>query len=386
MAAPRVLILLDTTGTWSRGILRGFIETARERDWSLLHYNSSFDLKWLREQWAPDAVVAGPGPDAGALREFFGERVVSVTMDRSRDGIASVCLDEESIARMAFDHLRGIGLSRVTTFRFDESPFAVARERAFIDAALAAKLSVPEGWGAGELPPERRREDPAAIVAWLQGLPKPCGVFTCTDGWARTVVRCAALAGLRIPEDVSLIGADNDVLECELITPPLSSVMIPWRELGKSAASLVRRLLAGEALDNQRLVKAPLTVVARRSTDASSIEDEPVARAVAWIAANHQRRITVSMVARAVASGRQRLERAFRRVLGRTIQEEIRRTRVEAAKALLIRDRGGLAALAKQCGFTTASLMNAAFQRELGMSPGVYRRRAERELTLDNDD
>jgi transcriptional regulator GlxA family with amidase domain len=89
----------------------------------------------------------------------------------------------------------------------------------------------------------------------------------------------------------------------------------------------------------------------------------------------------VPFVARAVASGRHRLERAFRRVLGRTIQEEIRRVRVEAAKRLLEASRSSLAAIAKKTGFKTASLLTAAFRRELGMTPGVYRRMVKPELT-----
>jgi LacI family transcriptional regulator len=124
--------------------------------------------------------------------------------------------------------------------------------------------------------------------------------------------------------------------------------------------------------------------VARRSSDALSIADPVVAKAVRWIRDNESRRLTVTMVARALGGGRQRLERRFRSVLDRTVQEEIRRAHVEAAKRLLETTRQSLREIAKQSGFTTPALLNVAFQREVGVSPGVYRRRVQKELAQDN--
>jgi LacI family transcriptional regulator len=192
-------------------------------------------------------------------------------------------------------------------------------------------------------------------------------------------MRYAELAELRIPEDIALIGADNDELECELMLPPLSSVLIPWQEVGRCAARLVYGALSNKLDSKERIVVLPLTVVPRRSTELLAVEDELVARAVEWIRSNATGRLTVPIVARAVASGRHRLERAFRRVLGRTIHEEVRRARVDAAKRLLEGSRSSLVEVAKNSGFKTASLLTAAFHREIGMTPGVYRRRLRKQ-------
>jgi LacI family transcriptional regulator len=192
--------------------------------------------------------------------------------------------------------------------------------------------------------------------------------------------------GLRVPEDVALVGVDNDVLECELISPPLSSVMIPWQELGRHAAILVQRVLAGQSIEHQRIVVKPTGVMARRSSEILAIEDALVAKAVRWIRDHADQRLTVTMVARAVGGGRQRLERRFRAVLNRTVQGEIRRAHVERAKHLLATSRVGLTDVARQSGFTTAALLNVAFQRELGMPPGAYRRRVQQELDDAGDD
>lgn len=386
MDAPRVLVILDTNAAWSRGILRGFMAAALERDWMLLHYHTESDLNWLVAEWKPAAAVIGPELGADSVAKLASASLVSVTFDRSADEIASVCLDEARIATLALEHLRATGLRHVSTFRFDESPFAILRERAFVDEARARGLNVARGWGREGTPPFERGEHPMEMLSWLRQLPKPCGIFTCTDSWGRAVARYAHLAGLRIPEDLALVGADNDVLECELIAPPLSSVMIPWQDVGKNAAALVHRALSGTPIEGERRVIAPATVVARRSSSVLAIDDPLVAQAVRWIRAHADRRLTVTMVAREVGGGRQRLERRFRRVLNRTVQEEIRHAHVESAKVLLETTRASLVEVAKRSGFTNAALLSVAFQRELGMPPGSYRRRVRGEVGNLGDD
>jgi LacI family transcriptional regulator, galactose operon repressor len=331
MKPQRVLIVLGTEGAWSRGILRGFIAAARERDWALCHCHPADDLESLLREQPPVAAVFGPELRGDAVARLAPATLVSVTVDRSADGIASVCLDEENIAKLALEHLLAAGLRHVTTFRYDESSFAVARERAFIERARAARVQIAGGWGGEDFSPAQRRESATGMTAWLRALPKACGIFTCTDGWARPVARYAREAGLRVPEDLALIGADNDELECELLSPPLSSVVIPWEDVGRSAAKLVRAALANEPIAGRRAVVSPIAVAARRSSDVLSIRDSFVASAVVWIRDHAHGQLTVAMVARAVGLSRQALDRRFRQALGRTIQEEVQLASADAA-------------------------------------------------------
>lgn len=381
MKAARVLLLLGTDGEWARGILRGFMAIAQERDWALLHYPPSANLTWLMQAQVPDAAVIGPEISVADCARLAPVPIVSMTVDHSGQGMASVLPDEEGIGALAAEHLVATGIRHVSTFRYDESAFSIARERAFVDHARRAGAEAWPGWGGDDYSQADRDENPQRMMAWLRSLPKPCGIFTCTDGWARPVARYAQQAGLRVPEDLALVGAGNDSLECELISPPLSSVIIPWQELGRNAAALVRVALTNRPIAGKRSVVSPLGVAARRSSDALAVQDALVAEAIRWIRAQAARRITVPMVARAVGGGRQRLERRFRRALDRTVQEEIRRAHVELAKRLLTTLRVSLAEIARQSGFTSASLLNVAFQRELGMSPGAYRRRLAREVS-----
>ena len=231
------------------------------------------------------------------------------------------------------------------------------------------------GWGSEGGPRTERGEDADGLIRWLLGLPRPCGLFTCADHWARIVARYVRLAGLRVPDDIALVGVDNDEVECELLSPALSSVMVPWHELGDQAAKVVQRLLDGQNVEHQRWLAAPIAVAARRSTELFAIDDPLVAKALRWIRQHSHQRLNVPMVAAAVGGGRKRLERRFRRALDRTVQEEIRRARVETAKALLQTTRASLPDIAKQSGFSNAALLSVAFKREVGMPPGSYRRR-----------
>jgi LacI family transcriptional regulator len=375
MSGPRVLIVLDSSAAWSRGILRGIGEVAHERGWILLHYHPSTDLEWLLDEWKPAAAVLRPVVLGPELARLDPRKVVMVNQDTRAFGIACVCLDEEKIAELACAHLVSKGLKNFSTFRFDDEPFAVARERRFCEAARATGGRVVEGWWVDGAEPSRAVEDPPAMAAWLRGLPKPCGVFACCDSWARVVARYCRVAGVRIPEDVALVGVDNDTSECEITAPPLTSVAVPWRALGRQAASLVARVLAGETIAGERVVIEPVDVIPRRSSDVLAIEDPLVVNAVKWICENAGRRVTVPAVARALSVSRQRLERRFRAVLGRTVMQEVRRAHIDLAKRLLSTTSLDLSRVARQSGFTSAALLSVAFRNETGLPPGAYRRR-----------
>jgi LacI family transcriptional regulator len=373
--APRVLLVVNASEGWSRGIVKGFSAVAIEQGWNLRHHDPLWaNLESLASSWKPVAVVLGPEVGAASLSGLCAEIAVSVNSDRTAEGMASVCLDEEQIAIAAFDHLRSRGLKNLASFRCDSSPFALEREQAFQDAAASAGICLAEAWWTARPIQTRGDENPGEIARWLMRIPKPCGIFAGCDTWASILVACACEAALRVPEDVAIVGADNDAMVCELTTPRLSSVIVPWQQVGREAAELVRLALAGRTVAGTRSLVGPADVMSRRSTDVLAIDDDLVARAVRWIHEHSNETVTVPLLARAVVTSRRRLERRFRLALGRTVAVEIRRVRVEKAKHLLSTTDYGLRDIAKMCGFGTAALLNAAFRRELGVAPGAHRR------------
>jgi LacI family transcriptional regulator len=377
-----VLLVLDSSAGWSRGTLRGFSRVAHERGWSVLHYQPSADLNRLAQELPPSAAVIGPSFSGPWPEQLRGCVSVSINTDRSAEGVASVLLDEARIADLAVSHLLARGFRNLTTFRFDD--WGVGREEFFRRAAAQRGAQLEPAWWSEADAPLRREECPGAIMAWLSQLRKPCGIFVLCDAWARMIARYARAAQLRVPEDVALVGVDNDAFECEITAPPLSSVAVPWHEFGERAARLVQIGLAGAPLAGKRLLVEPLDVVVRRSSDAFAIDDALVSAAVTWIRGHVAERLTVPMLAGAVQVSRQRLERRFRRHLGRTVVDEIRRARVEVARRLLATTALPLAEIAKQSGFTNPALLSVAFRREVGVPPGAYRRTSRRASNPDD--
>lgn len=341
----------------------------------LLHYHTMVDLRWLVRVWKPTVLVLQWSLYSDVLDALESTTVIAVNEDSSAHGIASVCVDEAEVGKLAAQHLMAKGLRAVTTFRFNDGPFAVARERAFGESARAQGAQLVPGWWIDGAQPSRGMEDPAALIAWLEQLPRPCGVFACTDSWASVVARYARVAGVRIPEDLALIGVDNDPMDCELASPPLSSVCIPWRTVGEEAAKLVGRALARAPMAGERIIIPPVDVVPRRSTDVTVVNDPIVSRTMAWIGEHLGRRLTLNVIARAAMCSRQRLEQRFQAAIGRTVMQEVRRARVELARRLLSTTEMPLPRIADACGFTSAALFSVAFRRETGIPPGGYRRR-----------
>jgi LacI family transcriptional regulator len=371
---PRVLIVLDAASAWSRGVLMGFAGVANQRDWTVLHYHPTTDLAWLLREWEPKIVVLPPWQDRTLPPEARTKVLISVNDDRSAEGIASVCLDESKIGTVAASHLLATGLGDFATFRFDSSPFGIARERAFGDKIAAAGPRLAQGWQNDGDNPQQRGENAAELVRWLKWLPKPCGVFACTDSWARVIARYCQVSGIKIPEHIAVLGVDNDVIDCEFSSPALSSVAIPWRLMGQRAAEFVEYALAGKSIRGKRVIVEPLDVVVRRSSEVLAVSEPLVRKAIEWIERNASQRITVPDVAKALGTTRQTLERRFRAVLGRTVMLEVRRAHVQVAKRHLATTHVELSEVARLSGFTSAALLSVAFGREVGMPPGAYRK------------
>lgn len=384
-ASPRVVILLESSQVWSRGILRGFARVAHEQGWTLLRYCPNVDLQWVANELSPDALVLGPSCADSLPGRMRQSVCVSVNFDRSEAGIASTCVNEEKVAQLAAAHFVGRGFRRLTVFRFDDSAFGAQRERHFRQAAERAGARVEPGWWVEGTARSCSEEPAAGIRSWLQALGTPCGVFACSDAWASIVARYAALGGLRIPDDLALLGVDNETFECEIMSPPLSSVAVPWRSLGEGAARLVQRGLRGEPIAGTRELVDPTEVIARRSSDTFAIEDPLVARAVTWIYQHAEVPVTVPMVARAVDASRQQLQRHFRGSLGRTVMQEVRHAHVELARKLLSTSTLPMAEVATRSGFAGASQLSVAFRREVGVPPGVYRRQVGQSFDAGED-
>jgi LacI family transcriptional regulator len=213
------------------------------------------------------------------------------------------------------------------------------------------------------------------MADWLKSLPKPVGLMTCTDDRSQYAIEACKIAGLHVPEQVAIIGVDNDELVCELSTPPLSSIALNTERAGYEAAELLDKLMAGKKMTKQTIVVQATHVVARQSTDILAIEDQDVVKALRFIRQHSNEMIQVSDVVDATSVSRRALEQRFRRVLGRSVLAEIRRVRTDLVTQMLVETNLSISKIALTLGYTGVENIARYFQHEKGMSLQAYRKK-----------
>jgi len=373
---------MDTSISFQRDVLHGIAQYTRGRRggaWSIYLEQEPAERIPNLKTWHGDGMIVAIRSRklAAALAEL---PVPIVAMGGLAAGwpFPNVSSDSAATGRMGAEHLLdrgftqfaycGLAATVVTHYSADrEAPFVErVRERGYPCVSYKARRATARSWDGLQ----------ADLAAWLGSLDKPVGVMACNDTHARHVLEACRKAGLDVPDDVAVLGVDNDALMCELSNPPLSSIDLAADAIGYQAAALLDRLMAGQAAPGEPVLLAPRGVVARHSTDVLAMEDRDVARAVRFIREHAWEGIGVDDVVDDVPLARRALERRFRRILGRSPHAEIRRVQIARAKELLARTELTVERVARQSGFQYVQYMRQVFRRETGMTPGQFRRRS----------
>ena len=211
------------------------------------------------------------------------------------------------------------------------------------------------------------------LAAWLGRLPKPVGLMACNDMRALQVLSVCGEHKILVPDEVAVIGVDNDFVQCELCDPPLSSVDNNAYEVGYEAAALLHRMLERRGSVPRMTMIRPTGVVARRSTDVLAIADPQLVEIVRYVREQACEGLTAEKLVRHAALSRSTLERWFTKQLGRSVNEEIHRVRLSHVKDLLVTTDLSLGEIAERCGFAYAETMQRLFKSVAGETPGQYR-------------
>jgi LacI family transcriptional regulator len=330
---------------------------------------------WLKN-WRGDGILTRTGTRAmaEAVRRA-GVPVVELRSPRLNAGAPWVGVDNRAMGKIVADHLmqrgfRHFGVCEIGTEIYFEQRrvnfIETVRQSGFDCDAYHAKgrPEKPAQW-------EKHQDD---LAAWVRGLPKPVGVMACTDQLGFFLLDACARAGVAVPEEVAVVGVENEESLCTMAMPTLSSVKFNAERIGYEAAALLDRLMAGEEAPAEPLLIEPLGVITRGSSDVVAIEDAEIAQAVRFIRESACDGIAVSDILREVAISRSALERRMRAALGRSPNEEITRVRVERVKELLISTDQPLTTIARRTGFQTPQYLVQVFRRQVGVTPGVFRR------------
>jgi LacI family transcriptional regulator len=390
---------MPTHMTCFRELLRGINAFANAKPSWQMHYHLPIDnlLRFI-DQHKPDGLLAGPLAYADAARDAIARvphcvGVCAWLADSGIEGLVEFESDDKRVGEQAAKHFLEKGYrqfafvgSDITCSHLRAAGFRSEIERAGFSCALLDQEfeSTFKGRGWDNLDREGQ------LVNWLNTLQRPLALLACNDIRARAIAQVCRNQGIRVPEDIAILGVDNDDLECTLSDPPLSSVVIPWRRIGYEAAAMLDRILDGDGqIQPQEITIPPVGVVERQSTDSISVSDPDVAAAVRYIRQHAHERTSVDDILREVPIGRRSLEKRFRAVLKRSPLDEIRRVHIERAKQLLAMTELSIPEVARASGFGGSTWFSEAFHAQAGQSPAQYRKRFQRTTptpTLSNDD
>ena len=375
-----VALLIETSNAYARGLLEGIVEYQRQRDsWSVFlpeQERGATPPRWLRN-WNGDGVIARI-ETAEIAKSISQLRVPVVDLSSARrvGDIPWVETDDRAIATLAFEHLLERG------FRH----FAFCGPKGFNWSAWRMEHFVSRCQLAGFVCECYQTDSPYAkspnkgtkqtsLEAWLTKLPKPTGLLCAYDIQAQVVLDTCRNLNLPVPEQLAVIGVDNDPLLCDLSHPSLTSVAPDARGAGFHAAQLLDDLMHGRSLSRRtsHLMK-PLGIVQRQSTDITAVSNNNIAEAIRFIRDHACDGINVSDVLSHVPLSRRTLESQFLQATGKTPHDMIATIRTDRVQRLLQQSELSLDEIAKHSGYEHTEYMSVVFKKRFGVSPGRYRR------------
>jgi LacI family transcriptional regulator len=365
-------------------VLLGVAKYVREhRRWSIfLQERSLGDVspRWLKD-WEGDGLIARVEnrPTAEAIQRL-GLPAVDLRYLLPDLEMPSVRTDDEAATRLTLEHLMERGFQHFAFCGFDGADYSDIRRDSFVKQVAQAGFRC-DVFADPQTPrkastfgyEEHGLKYEHVVARWIKELPKPVGLMTCNDIRGQQVLNVCRTIGVAVPDEVAVIGVDNDEVLCELSDPPLSSIAPNTERIGYEAAALLDRMMAGEKPPARPIFVEPTGIITRLSTDVLSIEDRHIASAARYIREHACEGIDVSDVLRAVPLSRSALERRFAKVLGHSPKEEILRVRLNRVKQLLAETDFPLATIAEKVGLEHKEYLCVLFKNKTGLTPGEFR-------------
>lgn len=373
----RIALFVNRTGGYSRGVIRGIMTYVRPaKTWII-------DIGQLRLPLIKKSIASHP---CGIIAQVVSEKMhqfleetgipyidVSCTIEDS--SMFGVYPDNMAVGKMAAEHFLERGFSKFGFLGAQGYHFSTLRESGYQQTlqenGYSSDIFRIKMLAFYETDVIGKRE--AQLSNWLKELPLPVAIFGCNDGLALKVIESCRQIGLNVPTDVAILGVDNDEQSCLLEYPPLSSIVLPNQEIGYQAAKRLDLIFEGRTIEDNQIVLPPKQIVLRQSSDIVAIADKVLAAALGFIRARAGDLITVNDVCDAVFISRRSLEQRFKKLLGYSPLEEIRRTHIKQAKQLLTDTDMSISEIAINSGFSCPERLSIVFRRCTGITPTDYR-------------
>lgn len=416
----RVLLLIETSREYGRGLLRGIYRyNAVHKRWQIEQqapfYLSSYDAlggdgdgpvprRKTRGEGLPgdvDGIIMRDYRGAPALMRRGIPLVFASYLHKDIRGSHRILPDDQAVGRMAAMHLLERGFRRFAFVGYDSMYWSRQRHESFARTIADAGYECTAFTQARDLRLRAWRKEQKVMADWLRTLGRPVGLMACNDDRARQAVDACATAGLGVPEEVAIVGVDNDEFVCNLSNPPISSIALSIEDAGYRAAALLDQLMKAKRKEKEReartrtavsvrvgespslsvsssssqIIVPPVTVVTRQSSDVTAIEEPAVAEAVQFIRGNCRRPIQVSDVLQQVPVSRRTLFDRFKRVVGCTVHQYIKRARVAQIEDLLLGTSYSIGEIADILGFSSSEHIAMYFRSVKGVNPHTFRDR-----------
>ena len=375
--SPTVLVFVETSREFGRGLLHGIAKYSRlHGHWRV--YQRPMALDSSVPDWRDMRIHGAIARDVRVAQGLSRSNFPVVFVQHSRDiyeSFPGIITDASSIGHMAAGHFLDRGFLNFAYCGVDSFVWSRNRERSFrqrlsqegfkVHAYVQPKTKATRLW----------KNEQHVLGRWLTSLPKPVALMACNDDRALQVVEACKVAGLHVPDEVAVLGVDNDALVCDLSDPPISSVALTTEAAGYAAAELLDRLMGGEKMMGQRIMVFATHIVTRTSTDITAVTDREVAAAVRFIREHAEGAMQVGDVVNATMVSRRVLENRFRVALRRSIHQEIQRMRVNHIIQLLVGTGMTIKEIARRSGFESPWHIARYFRRVTGLSLREYRGR-----------
>lgn len=378
--APRVMLLIEASRGYERALLRGIARYSHlHGPWIFLREAPFWEREphraLIEQLKSVDGIIMRECADMPQILRLGKPVIVSNYATEQIPGLPNIISDHMAIGRMAAEHLIERGFRHFAFCGYSSFFWSNQRRHGFEQRIKKAGVKVHLYDSAEGGRQMHWKKELLRVAKWLQSLPKPVGIMACIDERSQQVAEACKAAGLSIPDQVSIVGVDNDEMICTLSGIPLSSVAINAEKGGYEAAEQLDSLMKGKKKYRKSIKIKPSRVVARTSTDIVAVEDLNVSRAAKYIMDNCRQTIYVADVAKAAGLSRRVLEKRFRRTLNRSINEHIRQCKVSMITELLTGSNMTISEIALHMGFPDAAHIARYFRSQTGTSPADYRRR-----------
>lgn len=368
----QILLKIRAASSFQQEVLRGIGRYSRlHGPWRFLADASEADARLFSlaglDTPSLDGVLITPWND-GEL-ECLRRRGLPFVCMTYRPGLPMVSNDNAAIGRMAAEHLLDQGYPHLAVAASQHKGYMRSRSRAFLDRADREGVDVRILEGV----PDLMDEAIGPLAAFLRSLPTPCGLLADNDIQARKVAEAAITVGIHVPEQLAILGVDNDEPICELTTPPLSSVALNAERIGYEGAAMLDQFMNNRRPPSLQVEIPPLGIEQRQSTSALIIRDRHVAAVLRYIREHPRQAMTVDEVLRTAPLCRRAMERRFLEATGRTIFQEVRRVQLDHVKRLLRETHWEIEMVARRSAFGSAKRLRQVFRDAFGESPTQYR-------------